>query len=78
VEYDEFTKEFLQLYEDRDFLVEAAPILNKMRDGILVCEPNYEYHIYNDFLKSDIFYKRFSGVEPDKVRAKVSKTVKWI
>jgi len=36
------------------------------------------YHIYNDFLKSDIFYKRFSGVEPDKVRAKVSKTVKWV
>jgi len=25
-EYDEFTKEFLSLYEDRDFLLEAAPV----------------------------------------------------
>jgi len=25
-EYDEFTKEFLCLYEDSDFLLEAAPV----------------------------------------------------
>jgi len=27
-EFNEFTKEFLHLYEDRDFLAEAAPILS--------------------------------------------------
>jgi len=77
-EYDEFTKLFLRLYEDRDFLVEAAPILHKMREGIVVCEPNYEFLIYNEFMKSNIFIKRFSEVEPDKVRAKVSNIVKWV
>eukprot|EP00495_Collosphaeridae_sp_1-RS-2012_P009723 TRINITY_DN9992_c0_g1_i1.p1 TRINITY_DN9992_c0_g1~~TRINITY_DN9992_c0_g1_i1.p1 ORF type:complete len:250 (-),score=60.47 TRINITY_DN9992_c0_g1_i1:13-675(-) len=77
-EYDEFTKEFLRLYEDRDFLVEAEPLLDKMRKGIVVCEPNLELYIYNVFLKSDIFAMRFSEVEPDKVRAKVSKIVKWV
>jgi hypothetical protein len=78
VEYDEFTREFLRLYEDRDFLVEAAPILNKMREGIVVCGPNYEFRIYNEFLTSNIFFRRFSEAEPDKVRAKVSKIVKWV
>merc|ERR1712183_1084163 len=77
-EYDEFTKVFLRLYEDRDFLVEATPILNKMREGIVVSQSNYEFTIYNEFLKSDIFWKRFSEVEPDKIRAKVSKIVKWV
>jgi len=78
VEYDEFTKEFFRLYEDRDFLVEAEPILNKMRNGIVVSEPNIELHIYNEFLRSEIFVRRFSEVEPAKVRAKVSKIVKWV
>jgi len=78
VEYDEFTKEFLRLYEDRDFLVEAEPLLDKIRKGIVVCEPNIEFYIHNEFLKSHIFARRFSEVEPDKVRAKVSKIVKWV
>jgi len=78
VEYDEFTKEFLRLYEDRDFLVEAKPILNKMRDRIVISEHNLQIHIYNEFLKSEIFVRRFSEVEPAKVRAKVSKIVKCV
>merc|ERR550534_216327 len=59
-EYDEFTREFLRLYENREFLVEAAPVLSEIRKRIVVFEPNHELYIYNQFLKSDIFLKRFS------------------
>merc|ERR1719193_1044064 len=38
-EYDEFTKVFLELHYDRDFLTEAAAIRKKMRDGMIVSEP---------------------------------------
>jgi len=76
MKYDEFTKVFLRWYVDRDFLVEAAPILDKMREEIVACEP--EFLIYNEFMKSNIFFSRLSEVEPDKVRTKVSKIVKWV
>merc|ERR1712168_1707743 len=52
--------------------------MGKIRNGIVVCEPNHEFHIYNEFLHSEIFYRRFSEVEPAKVRAKVSKIVKLV
>jgi len=39
-EYDEFTKVFLELHYDRDFLTEAAAIRKKIRDGMIVSEPN--------------------------------------
>jgi len=77
-EYDEFTKEFLSLYEDRDFLYEAAPVLSEMRKRIVVFEPIHELYIYNQFLKSHIFATRFSEIEPKKLRAIVSKIVKCV
>jgi len=77
-EFDEFTKEFLSLYEDRDFLVEAAPVLSEIRKQMVVFEPNHELHIYNEFLTSRIFAIRFSEVKPEKVRAIVSKIVKCV
>jgi len=44
-EYDEFTKVFLELHYDRDFLTEAAAVRKKVRDGIIVPEPNYAIQI---------------------------------
>jgi len=44
-EYDEFTKVFLELYEDKDFLTEVAPVRKKMRESLIVSEPNYELQI---------------------------------
>jgi len=44
-EYDEFTKVFLELYYDRDFLTEAAAVRKKIRDGMTVREPNYELQV---------------------------------
>jgi len=74
-EYDEFTKEFLSLYEDRDFLLEAAPVLSEMRKRMVVFEPNHALHIYNKFLSSHIFANRFSEIEPGKIRSIVSRIV---
>merc|ERR1719193_1311603 len=37
--YDEFTKVFLELHYDRDFLTEAAAVRKKLRDGMIVSEP---------------------------------------
>jgi len=77
-EYDEFTKEFLSLYEDRDFLVEAAPVLSEMRKRMVVVEPNHELYIYNRFLTSHIFANRFSEIEPAKIRSIVSRIVNCV
>jgi len=77
-EYDEFTKEFLSLYEDGDFLLEAAPVLNEVRKRMVVFAPNHELHVYNQFLTSRIFAIRFSDIEPEKLRAIVSKMVKCV
>jgi len=49
-----------------------------MRNRIVISEHNLEIHIYNEFLKSEIFVWRFSEVEPAKVRAKVSKILKLV
>jgi len=40
VEYDEFTKLFLELYEDRDFQTEAAPVRKQIGEGLVVSELN--------------------------------------
>jgi len=77
-EYDEFTQEFLSLYEDRDFLLEAAPVLSEMRKRIVVFEPNRKLHIYNKFLTSHIFAYRFSEIEPGKIRSIVSRIVNCV
>jgi len=77
-EYDEFIKEFLSLYEDRDFLNEAAPVLSEVRKRMVVFAPNHELHVYNQFLTSRIFAIRFSDIEPEKLRAIVSKMVKCV
>jgi len=44
-EYNEFTKLFLQLYEDSDFLTEAAPVRKQIGEGLIVSEPNYQLQI---------------------------------
>jgi len=43
---------------------------------MVVIEPNHELHVYNKFLTSHIFAIRFSEIEPENLRAIVSKIVK--
>jgi len=66
------------LYEDKDFLFEAALVLSEMRKRIVVFEPNNELYIYNQFLTSHIFANRFSEIEPKKIREIVFKIVKCV
>jgi len=77
-EFDEFTNEFLSVYEDRDFLLEAAPVLSEIRKRMVVFEPNHELYVYNNFQTSHIYAIRFSEIEPEKLRAIVSKIVKCV
>jgi len=77
-EYDEFTKEFFSLYEDRDFLLEAAPVLNEMRERMVDFEPTHGLNIYNKFLTSHIFANRFSEVEPERIRSIVSRIMNCV
>jgi len=77
-EYDEFTKLFLELYEDRDFLTEAAPIRKQIGDGMIVSALNYELQIYRAFNKNAILLKRFKGVEPNKIKIIIQRIVKLI
>merc|ERR1719195_2572950 len=77
-EFDEFTKEFFSVYEDRDFLVEAAPVLSEMRKRMVVFKPNHGLYIYNKFLTSHNFANRFSEIEPVKIRSIVSRIVNCV
>jgi len=43
---------------------------------MVVIEPNHELYVYNKFLTSHIFAIRFSEIEPENLRAIVSKIVK--
>merc|ERR1719376_398905 len=68
VEYDEFTKLFLELYEDRDFLTEAATVRKQIGEGLTVSKRNYKVEIWRAFNKNDILLKRFAGVEPEYIK----------
>jgi len=45
IEYYEFTKLFLELYEDKDFLTEAAAVRKEIGEGLIVSKLNYELQI---------------------------------
>jgi len=78
IEYDEFTKLFLELYEDRDFLTEAAPVRKQIGEGLIVSKLNYELQIWRAFNKNDILLKRFAGVEQHSIKIIISQIVKLI
>jgi len=78
VEYDEFTKRFLELYEDRDFITEAAPVRKKIGEGLIVSKLNYGLQIWMAFNKNDILLKRFVGVEPHYIKIIISRIAKLI
>merc|ERR1719228_669758 len=78
VEYDEFTKVFLELYEDRDFLTEAAPVRKQIGEGLIASEPSYKLQIWRAFNENGILLKRFSGVEPLVIKIIISQIVKLI
>merc|ERR1719193_2594157 len=67
-EYDEFTKVFLELHYDRDFVTEAAAVRKKIRDGMIISEPKHALQIHRVFLKNHILAKRFSQVEPRNIK----------
>merc|ERR1719403_751159 len=77
-EYDEFTKVLLKLNYDRDFLTEAAPVRKKIRDALIVPEPNYKLQIWRAFKKNDILVKRFLEVEPTNIKIIIERIVKLI
>jgi len=68
VEYGELTKVFLEMHYDKDFLTEVAVVRKKLRDGMIVPEPNYAIQIERAFKKNDILAKRFSEVEPRNIK----------
>merc|ERR1719193_1049738 len=77
-EYDEFTKVFLELHYDRDFVTEAAAVRKKIRDGMIISEPKYALQIWRVFIKNDILVKRFSQVEPRNIKMIIERMVKLI
>jgi len=77
-EYDEFTKVFLELHYDRDFLSEAAAVRKKLRDAIIVPEPNYALQVWRAFIKNDILAKRFADVEPRNIKIIIEGMIKLI
>jgi len=77
-EYEEFTKQFFELYEDRDFLTEAAPVRKQIGDGLIVSELNYELQIWRVFNKNDLLLKRFAEVEPRDIKTILSQILKLI
>jgi len=78
VEYEEFTKLFLELHEDRDFLIEAGPVRKQIGEGLTVSYLSYKLQIWSAFNKNDILLKRFVGVEPHDIKIIISKIVKLI
>merc|ERR1719341_2090187 len=77
-EYNEFTKLFLELYEDKDYLSEAHPVRKQIGDGMIVSALNYELQIYSAFNKNAILLKRFEGVKPDGIKIIIQRIVKLI
>merc|ERR1719318_228452 len=77
-EYGEFTKMFLELFEDRDFLTEAAPITNKIGDSLIVSARNYELQIWRAFNLNGIILKRFSEMKPTNIKIIIQRILKLI
>jgi len=78
VEYEEFTKLFLELYEDRDFLIEAAPVRKQIGEGMTDSLINYKLQIWSAFNKNNILLKRFVGVEPNDIKIIILQILKLI
>jgi len=78
VEYEEFTKLFFELYEDRNYLIEAALVRKQIGDGLAVSFLNHKLQIWSAFNKNDILLKRFVGVEPHDIKIIISQILKLI
>jgi len=70
LEYDEFTKLFLQRYrKDSNFVDDAKPIIEKLRGYMITEDADHTMKLYNRFKTNPVLSKRFTILQPKQTKA---------